>query len=201
MEVQTEVTKRPEERILRADARRNIDAVLAASAAVFLRSGVDAPIREIAGEAGVGLATLYRHFPTRADLLIAVYHHQIEACAEAAPRLLSTQASPAAALTQWIDLFVEFLATKQGLAAAYQSDDPQYAALHAFFTERLIPACTLLLDAAVETGEVTTDLTAIELMIGIGSLCAARGRHTLYQPERLVDLLILGLRTPPHSAR
>ena len=72
----------------RADAQRNRETVLAAAAEVFVTSGVDAPIRQIAAQAGVGMATIYRHFPTRADLVTAVYRHQIEACAEAGPNLL-----------------------------------------------------------------------------------------------------------------
>src|SRR5208282_4399134 len=67
----------------RADALRNEQALLSAAAAVFVTSGVDAPIREIAARAGVGIGTIYRHFPTRADLVVAVYRHQVEACAEA----------------------------------------------------------------------------------------------------------------------
>ena len=67
----------------RADARRNEQALLAAAAAVFVASGVEAPVRDIAAAAGVGMGTIYRHFPTRADLVIAVYRHQVEACAEA----------------------------------------------------------------------------------------------------------------------
>src|ERR1700760_1858713 len=107
----------------RADARRNEETLLNAAAAVFVTSGVEAPIRDIAAKAGVGTATIYRHFPTRADLIVAVYRHQVEALAEAGPALLTTSATPHAALSRWIDLFVDFLATKQGLPAVLQSDD------------------------------------------------------------------------------
>src|SRR3954471_13506773 len=106
----------------RADAQRNEKTLLAAAAAVFVASGVDAPVRDIAAEAGVGMGTIYRHFPTRADLIIAVYRHQVEACAEAGPALLAAGESPHAALTRWIDLFVDFLVTKHGLAGVLQSD-------------------------------------------------------------------------------
>ena len=68
------------------------------------------------------MGTIYRHFPTRADLVIAVYRHQVDACAEAGPALLASSGTPHAALTRWIDLFVDFLVTKHGLAAALQSD-------------------------------------------------------------------------------
>jgi len=106
----------------RADALRNEKALLAAAASVFVTSGVDAPIREIAARAGVGMGTIYRHFPTRADLVVAVYRHQVEACAEAGPTLLASAESPMAALGQWVKLFVDFLVTKHGLANAMQSD-------------------------------------------------------------------------------
>src|SRR5437588_8412256 len=93
----------------RADARRNQAALLDAAAAVFVASGVEAPIRDIAARAGVGTATIYRHFPTRADLIIAVYRHQVEALAEAGPDLLAGSATPSAALGRWMDLFVDFV--------------------------------------------------------------------------------------------
>src|ERR1700722_3011318 len=102
---------KPAERGLRVDAQRNEQSLLAAAAAVFVTSGVDAPIREIATRAGVGIGTIYRHFPTRSDLIIAVYRHQVEACAEAGPALLTSTGSPLAALRQWIDQFVDFLVT------------------------------------------------------------------------------------------
>ena len=76
---------------------------------MFVASGVDAPVRDIAATAGVGVGTIYRHFPTRANLVIAVYRHQVDACAEAGPALLASSGTPHAALTRWIDLFVGFL--------------------------------------------------------------------------------------------
>src|ERR1700761_5858057 len=76
----------------RTDARRNEQTLLKAAADVFVASGVDAPVREIAAKAGVGMGTIYRHFPTRADLIIAVYQHQVEMCAEAGPALLASNA-------------------------------------------------------------------------------------------------------------
>src|SRR4029078_11267273 len=88
----------------RADARRNERTLLDAAAAVFVTSGVEAPVRDIAARAGVGMGTIYRHFPTRADLVIAVYRHQVEACAEAGPALLASGATPHAALGHWINL-------------------------------------------------------------------------------------------------
>src|ERR1700754_182707 len=109
----------------RADARRNEQTLLDAAAAVFVTSGVEAPVRDIAARAGVGGGTVYRHFPTRADLVVAVYRHQVEACAEAGATCLDTATSPYAALAGWIDLFVDLLVTKHGLAAALRSDSAQ----------------------------------------------------------------------------
>src|SRR6478609_5105343 len=106
----------------RADARRNEQTLLDAAADVFVTSGVEAPVRDIAAEAGVGMGTIYRHFPTRADLIIAVYRHQVEACAAAGPALLESSATPYEALARWVDLFVDFLVTKHGLAAVLRSD-------------------------------------------------------------------------------
>ncbi|MEU4125439.1 TetR/AcrR family transcriptional regulator [Streptomyces virginiae] len=180
----------------RADARRNRETVLAAAAEVFVTSGVDAPIRRIAAQAGVGMATIYRHFPTRADLVTAVYRHQIEACAEAGPTLLAAADSPFDALRRWIDLFVDFLVTKHGLADALQSDNERFAALHAYFLDRLLPVCAQLLDASVEAGDIRPGTQPYELMRGIGNLCAGRDGDPRYDPRRLIALLLQGLRRP-----
>src|SRR5258708_31098923 len=139
-------------RAKRADARRNRETLLDAAAAIFVESGVEAPVRDIAGRAGVGTGTIYRHFPTRADLIIAVYRHQVEACAEAGPALLASSASPHAALGRWINLFVDFLVTKHGLAEALQSDRAAFETLHAYFLDRLVPVCAELLDVAATAG-------------------------------------------------
>ncbi len=178
----------------RADAQRNQQALLAAAAAVFVTSGVDAPIREIAARAGVGIGTIYRHFPTRADLIVAVYHHQVESCAEAGPALLAGAASPLAALHQWVDLFVDFLVTKHGLADALRSDSSGFETLHAYFLDRLVPVCQTLLDAAVDAGQIRPGTHAYELMRGVGNLCAGRAGDPRYDPRRLVELLLQGLR-------
>ena len=178
----------------RADAQRNQQTLLAAAAEVFVTSGVDAPIREIAARAGVGIGTIYRHFPTRADLVVAVYRHQVEACAEAGPALLASVDSPLAALRQWVGLFVDFLVTKHGLAKALQSDSSGFEALHAWFLDRLVPVCAQLLDAAVSAGEIEPSPHAYELMRGIGNLCIGRDSDPRYDPRRLVDLLLAGLR-------
>ncbi|MEU9836867.1 TetR/AcrR family transcriptional regulator [Streptosporangium sp. NPDC048047] len=183
----------------RSDALRNQRALLAAAAEVFVTSGVDAPIREIAARAGVGIGTIYRHFPTRADLVVAVYRHQVEACAEAGPALLADTGSPFEALRRWVDLFVDFLVTKHGLANAMRSDSGGFEALHAYFLDRLVPVCAQLLDAAADAGEIGPGTRAYELMRGIGNLCAGHDGDPRYDPRRLVEPLLRGLREPRPS--
>lgn len=180
----------------RADARRNEATLLDAAAATFAASGVHAPVRDIAAKAGVGLGTIYRHFPTRADLIVAVYRQQVEACAEAGPTLLVSSATPYVALAGWIDLFVDFLVTKHGLAEALQSDDATFQTLHAYFLDRLVPVCTELLAATAGAGETRSDVTAYQLMRGVGNLCIGAENDTRYDARRLVDLLLTGLRLP-----
>ncbi len=179
----------------RADALRNQQALLDAAAAVFVTSGVDAPIREIAARAGVGIGTIYRHFPTRAELIVAVYRHQVEACAAAGPALLASAVSPHAALREWAGLFVDFLVTKHGLARALRSDSSGFEGLHAYFLDRLVPVCQELLDAAAGAGEIGPGTRAHELMFAIGNLCIGRGDDAGYDPRRMVGLLLRGLLT------
>ncbi|MFE9773677.1 TetR/AcrR family transcriptional regulator [Streptomyces sp. NPDC005931] len=180
----------------RKDARRNKEALLDAAAAVFVTSGVEAPVRDIAARAGVGLGTIYRHFPTRAELVIAVYRHQVDACAEAGPSLLASSPTPYAALVRWIDLFVDFLVTKHGLAAALRSGNTDFDALHAYFIDRLVPVCTQLLQEAAGAGEIRSGLSAYELMRGVGNLCVGAEHDPRYDARRLVGLLVAGLRRP-----
>lgn len=176
----------------RSDARRNEEALLAAAAAAFVTSGVDVPVRDIAASAGVGVATIYRHFPTRADLIVAVYRHQVEACAEAGPMLLRTKGSAYDALAEWIDLFVDFLVTKHGLAHAWQSDSAGYEGLHAYFLDRLVPVCDQLLVAAAD--EIIPDVDALWLMRGVGNVCIGANGDQGYDARRMVRVLVAGLR-------
>lgn len=178
----------------RADAQRNQEKLLAAAAEVFVCSGVDAPIREIAARAGVGLGTIYRHFPARADLVVAVFRHQVEECAEAGPRLLAAADSPLAAFREWIDLFVDFLVTKHGLANTVEPGNSGFAALHTYFIDRLQPVCAQLLAAAEAAGEIRPGTQPYELMRGIGNLCIGRDSDPGYDPRRLIELLLRGLR-------
>jgi AcrR family transcriptional regulator len=176
----------------RADARRNEQALLDAAAEVFVRQGVDAPVRDVAAAAGVGVGTIYRHFPTRTDLVVAVYRHQVEALAAAGPRLLAEQSSPAAALTTWIGGFVDFLVTKHGLAAAMRSDHAGFDALHGWFLETLVPVGDQLVTAAVAAGELRPDIGALELLHAVGNLCI--GDDPRYDPRAMVAVFLAGLR-------
>jgi AcrR family transcriptional regulator len=180
----------------RADARRNEETLLEAAAAAFVAAGVDVPVRDIATRAGVGVGTIYRHFPTRADLIVAVYRHQVEACAQAGPELLAAGPTAHAALARWIDLFVDFLVTKHGLAEALQSDDAAFATLHAYFLDRLVPVCGRLLDAAAVAGEIRPDVAPFELLRGVGNLCIGAESDPRYDARRMVGLLVAGLRVP-----
>lgn len=181
----------------RADARRNEQALLEAAAAAFVAAGVEAPVRDIATRAGVGVATIYRHFPTRADLVIAVYRHQVEACADAGPALLASAATPHTALARWMDLFVDFLVTKHGLAGALRSDEAGFQALHAYFLDRLLPVCARLLEAAAGAGEIRADVDAYQLMRGAGNLCIGVESDPRYDARLLVSLLVTGLGRAP----
>lgn len=177
---------------VRADARRNSDVLLEAALAVFATSGVDAPVREIAARAGVGVGTVYRHFPQRSDLIVAVFQQQVDACANAA-RTLAAAHGPGEALALWLQRFADFIATKRGLAAALHSGDPAYNALPAYFEGRLRPALQGLLAAAAATDEMRGDVDPDDLLWAVGSLCmAGQGDHDF--TRRMVALLIDGLR-------
>lgn len=179
----------------RADARRNERALLDAAAAVFVADGVNAPVRRIAAAAGVGMGTIYRHFPTRADLVAAVYRHQIDACAEAGPALLASATAPFDALRRWVDLFVDFLVTKHGLAAALRNDPDGFTALHALFLDRLVPVFDEILCAAKGMDEVTADVSAYQLLRAIGDICAGAEREDPNYDARItIGLLLDGCR-------
>jgi len=185
----------------RADARRNEATLLEAAATAFVESGVNVPVRDIAARAGVGVGTIYRHFPTRADLIVAVYRHQVEACAEAGPVLLAECDRPHRALACWIGMFVDFLVTKHGLADVLRSDDAAFQTLHAYFIDRLVPVCRQLLEASAAAGEIRPGQDAYELLRGVGNLCAGAGSDTRYNPRHLVELLIAGLRIQDRGER
>ncbi|MCS5714557.1 TetR/AcrR family transcriptional regulator [Herbiconiux sp. CPCC 205716] len=186
-------TAATEPRKVRADARQNLDALLTAARTVFARSGVDAPAREIAAEAGVGVGTLYRHFPNRAELVAAVFTTEIDATASAAGELLAEH-PPGEALDLWITHFTRFVATKQGLSAALHSGDPAFDALPAHFTAKLGPAITSLLEAAESAGAVRPGIDPVVLLQAVGDL-SHRAPSPDGSPNPMVRLLLDGLRT------
>lgn len=181
------------ERRVRSDAQRNVEALLEAAKTVFATSGVDAPVREIAEQAGVGVGTLYRHFPQRSDLVSAVFRHEIDACAEAAP-VLAAQLKPGEALARWMERYVDFVGTKRGLASALHSGDPAYNPLPTYYSQRLTPALQSLLEAAAAAGEIRAGFDAKDLLNAAASLSRFAYDVGPDHPKRMVGLLVDGLR-------
>jgi AcrR family transcriptional regulator len=177
----------------RADARRNAEALLDAARSVFEVSGVDAPAKEITDLAGVGVGTLYRHFPQRSDLIAAVLHREIDACADAAAPAGRGQ-EPAASLVGWIERYTRFLATKQGLARALQSGDPAFEGLHDHFGRRMGPALQMLLDAAQRSRGVRGDVGAAEVLRAVALLCLPAPGDGPGDVARRVAIFVDGLR-------
>lgn len=188
------------ERRVRADAQRNLDTLLAAAKAVFESAGVDAPVRDIAAAAGVGVGTVYRHFPHRSDLIAAVFRREIDDVSDRA-RILAAEYGPFDALARWVDRYVVFAATKRGLAAALHSGDPAYETLPAHRNERLVPAFRMLLDRAVSAGEIRGDIDADDFLTAVGRLCMSTHDGGTDQVRRMVALLVDGLRYRPTQQR
>ena len=184
--------KAQKSRAVRADAQRSIDALLLAAKAVFATSGVDAPVREIAERAGVGIGTLYRNFPQRVDLVAAVFRREIDACADAAPQLAAAY-EPVEALERWIQRYVEFIRTKRGLASVLHSGSPVLEALPAYFQDRLEPAFRSLVDAAAASGEIRADVDCDALLGAIASLSLSAYLNSV-ETQSMVGLLVDGLR-------
>jgi AcrR family transcriptional regulator len=186
------------QRRMRADARQNVDSLLESAKAVFAESGVDAPVRRIAERAGVGVGTLYRHFPLRSDLISAVFRREMDACVDAAGEIEATN-PPGQALDRWIMRYTQFVATKRGLAAALHSGDSAYEPLAHYFDTRLAPTCGRLLAAATESGDVVQHVEPSDLLGAVADLCHGGGPHgsaAESRAERMVRLMLAGLRVP-----
>jgi AcrR family transcriptional regulator len=181
------------DRPVRADARRNIDALLRAARKVFDTSGVDAPVKEIADKAGVGIGTLYRHFPQRPDLIKAIIRKEVDACAAAASALGANH-SPGEALALWMQRLVDLVATKRGLGAALHSGNPAYQSLPDHVLSRLTPALQGLLDAAAAAGTIRTDVDARELLLAGMRVAAPASDGDIAQARRMVALMVDGVR-------
>ena len=185
-------------RRVRADALRNLDLLLQTAKAVFATSGVDAPVREIAEKAGVGIGTVYRHFPQRADLIAAVFRREIDACAAAAP-LLAAQYTPGVALAKWMQRYAAFIATKRGLAPALHSGNPAFEPLRAHFEQRVRSALRTLLESAITAGAIRNDVDSDDLLHAVASLCMPAQDDG--RAQRMVALLVDGLRCGMRPSR
>ena len=193
MDVDRPEARDEQSRPMRADARRNVDALLRAAMTVFAESGVDAPMRTIAAKAGVGVGTLYRHFPQRSDLIKAIIQREVDACVEAAATLGTTQ-PPGDALAAWVQRLVDFVATKRGLGPALHSGDAAYQSLPNYVLGQLTPSLRGLLDAAAAAGEIRADVDARELLLAVLRLAAPASDGEAAEARRMVALLVDGLR-------
>jgi AcrR family transcriptional regulator len=182
---------------LRADAARNRESLLAAATQVFASADGPPTMRAIASEAGVGVGTLYRHFPTLESLVDAVYQDQAERLSAGAHQLLE-QHAPADALRQWMDLFGQWLATKRGMLGTLLAANDPGAPRHPHSRAEMLSAITAILDAGAATGELRTDVDAEDVaasLVGIFIVAGAPARRD--QAARLLDLLMDAL-APPH---
>ncbi len=181
-------------RPLRADAQRNRDKLLAAATEAFAEGGEDVALETIAARAGVGIGTLYRHFPSREALVVAAYQHEVDALCAAAGELLATQPADEA-LRAWAARFADYIATKRGMGDALRSAVASDAPLFAETRARIVGALQLLLDAGVAAGTLRADVTPDDVMRVINGIwylpSGPEWRDTV---GRMLDLVIDGLR-------
>lgn len=181
-------------RPLRADARRNRARVLEV-AALTLTTDVDVPLETIAERAGVGIGTLYRHFPNRDALIEAVYRNEVELLCAAAPELLDDGRAAVQALREWMDRFVHYAATKRGLGSALRAAVGQDAPLFAEVRDSILTALTVLLSAGAADGSVRADVDADDVMRAMWAVwLVPDGPEWDGQVRRLLDLVVDGLR-------
>src|SRR6204780_2448824 len=155
----------------RADAIRNRERVLEAAKAVFSAGGPEASLEAVAKRAGVGIGTLYRHFPTREALFEAVYRREVQQLGELAEALKS-EADPVDALRRWLRSNVEFVATKKGMSAALALAVQSTSELTAFSFDRLTKAVGALLDRAIAAGEIRADISPEGLLRALAGMCS-----------------------------
>ncbi|WP_323132105.1 TetR/AcrR family transcriptional regulator [Kineococcus indalonis] len=188
--------------VRQAGMQRSREALLSAATEAFVEHGVQAPVRDVAERAGVGVGTVYRHFPTRADLVGAVYRHQVQECTALAASLLEQPIPAVEALERWMAAFVDFLVTKHGLSEALLSEDPSLVNLHALILEELVPACSSLLAAGQDAGEVDPQVTAFTLLRAVGNLSIPGPGYGRDEARQMVTRLLAGCRTAvTHSPR
>jgi AcrR family transcriptional regulator len=177
----------------RADAVRNRERVLEAAKAVFSAGGPEASLEAVARRAGVGIGTLYRHFPTREALFEAVYRREVEHLADLAEALKSDP-SPSAALRRWLRSNVEFVATKKGMSAALALAAHASSELAAYSSDRLTQAVGALLDRAVAAGEVRADVSPADLLRALVGMCYLHDQPGWQDSVlRLVEVFVDGL--------
>jgi AcrR family transcriptional regulator len=179
----------------RADAQRNRDVLLEAAKGAFAEAGAETSLDEIARRAGVGIGTLYRHFPTRDAIVEAVYRREVQQLAEAAPRLVDSL-PPAEALRAWMRLFIDYIAAKKVIAPALKSLVGGGSALYADSSARINEAMALLVERARASGDIRPNADSADLLralIGFAYVNAAPDWEA--SARRLIDLLIDGLRS------
>lgn len=178
----------------RADALRNRERLLAAALALFTERGTDVSLETVAREAGVGVGTLYRHFPTRDALVEAVYLAELDRLHEGAPELLAKH-PPEEALALWMDLFVEYAATKRGLSGALQAIIASGGNPYLKSRAKIVEALTTLLDAARAAGTVRDDVDAEDVLLAIGGIWSMPVEPGWEErARRLLGLVMDGLR-------
>jgi len=181
----------------RADSVRNRERVLEAAKAVFSAGGKEASLDAVARRAGVGIGTLYRHFPTREALFEAVYRREVEHLAELAEALKSDP-NPSEALRSWLHSNVEFIATKKGMSAALALAAQASSELAAYSFDRLTRAVGLLLDRAIAAGEIRADIGPSELLRALIGMCYLHDQPGWQETvQRLLDVFVDGLRAKP----
>ena len=186
---------------LRADAQRNRDRLVEVAATAFAEQGVDASLEEIARQAGVGIGTLYRHFPTREHLVEVVYRREVEALCAAADDLASHHPADMA-LEQWMQRFVDYIATKRGLAASLRILFNTNSAVFSDLSGRVSLALRQLVEAAVAEGSIRGDVDASDVLHALGGIYSAPDtKDWRDRSRRLVKLLMDGLRFGAAKAR
>jgi AcrR family transcriptional regulator len=177
----------------RADAVRNRERVLESAKAVFSAGGPDASLEAVARRAGVGIGTLYRHFPTREALFEAVYRREVQQLSELAEQLKS-EAAPVEALRLWLRSNVEFVVTKKGMSAALELAVHSSSELYAHTFERLTKAVGALLDRAIAAGEIRSDISPEDLLRALVGMCYMRDQPGWQNSVlRLLDVFVDGL--------